>query len=119
MAEMDCRGWRNRTRDGTIKMPGREFRKFQTAGGGKLVLDQLNQSSAKIEISGAGSVKANGRVDDLKTEIEGSGDADFGQVTTHRAAGSPSKAQAPSGPKVPPTISKCISPAPAVSILTR
>ncbi|HWY64900.1 MAG TPA: DUF2807 domain-containing protein [Rhizomicrobium sp.] len=83
--EMDCRGWRNRTRDVAITLPGREFRKFQTAGGGRLILDQLNQSSAKIEISGAGSVKANGRVDDLKTEIEGSGDADFGQVTTRQA----------------------------------
>jgi hypothetical protein len=83
--ELDCRGWRERTRDLTITLPGREFRKFSTAGGGKLVLDQLNQSSLKIEIGGAGSVKANGRVDDLKLAIGGSGDADFSQITAREA----------------------------------
>jgi hypothetical protein len=83
--ELDCRGWRDRTRDLTITLPGREFRKFSTAGGGKLVLDQLNQSSLKIEIGGAGSVKANGRVDDLKLAIGGSGDADFSQITAREA----------------------------------
>lgn len=83
--ELDCRGWRDRTRDLTITLPGREFRRFATAGGGKLVLDKLNQSSAKIEIGGAGSVKANGRVDDLKMEIGGSGDADFAQLTARTA----------------------------------
>ena len=30
--EMDCRGWRDRTRDLTITLPGREFRKFAIAG---------------------------------------------------------------------------------------
>jgi hypothetical protein len=83
--EMNCRGWRNRTRDVAITLPGREFRKFQTAGGGSLVLDKLNQSSLRIEISGAGHVKANGRADDLKSEIEGSGDLDFDQFTSHQA----------------------------------
>jgi hypothetical protein len=83
--ELDCRGWRDRTRDLTITLPGREFRKFSTAGGGKLVLNKLNQSSAKIEIGGAGSVKANGRIDDLKAEIGGSGDVDFAQLTAHTA----------------------------------
>ena len=83
--EMNCRGWRNRTRDLAITLPGREFRKFQTAGGGSLVLDQLNQASARIEVSGAGRVKANGKVDDLKAEIEGSGDVDVSQFTAHQA----------------------------------
>jgi hypothetical protein len=83
--EMDCRGWRNRTRDLAITLPGREFRKFEIAGGGKLVLDRLDQTSATIEIAGAGNVRANGRVDDLKLEIGGSGDADFGQITAHTA----------------------------------
>ena len=83
--EMNCRGWRDRTRDVTITLPGREFRKFQTAGGGTLVLDKLNQSTARIEISGAGHVRANGRVDDLKAEIEGSGDVDMSEFTAHKA----------------------------------
>lgn len=83
--EMDCRGWRNRTRDVTITLPGREFREFTIAGGGKLVLDQLNQSSAEITIAGAGNVKANGRIDNLEMTIAGSGDADFDQLTARRA----------------------------------
>jgi len=80
--ELDCRGWHNRTTDLAITLPGREFRKFEIAGGGKMVLDALNQDSAKIEIAGAGSVKANGKVDDLKMEIAGSGDADFDRLTS-------------------------------------
>ncbi len=83
--EMDCRGWRNRTRDVTITLPGREFREFTIAGGGKLVLDKLNQSKAEITIAGAGNVKANGRIDNLEMTIAGSGDADFDQLTARRA----------------------------------
>ncbi|HTC83562.1 MAG TPA: DUF2807 domain-containing protein [Rhizomicrobium sp.] len=83
--EMDCRGWRDRTRDLAITLPGREFRKFEIAGGGKMVLDRLDQNSARIEIGGAGNVKVNGRVDDLILEIGGSGDAEFGQLTARTA----------------------------------
>jgi hypothetical protein len=83
--EMDCRGWRDRTRDLTITLPGREFRKFTIAGGGKLALDKLNQSSAEIQIAGSGKISANGRIDDLKTKIAGSGDADLDRLTVHQA----------------------------------
>jgi hypothetical protein len=79
--EMNCRGWRDRTRDLTMTLPGREFRKFQTAGGGKLILDQLNQSRLTIEVAGSGNIKANGRIDNLETKIAGSGDADLDQLT--------------------------------------
>jgi len=83
--EMDCQGWRDRTRDLTISLPGREFRKFTIAGGGKLALDKLNQSSAEIHIAGSGKISANGRIDDLKTKIAGSGDADLDRLTVHEA----------------------------------
>ena len=83
--EMDCRGWRDRTRDLTIILPGREFRKFTIAGGGKLALDKLNQSSAEIHIAGSGKISANGRIDDLKTKISGSGDADLDRLTVREA----------------------------------
>jgi multidrug efflux system membrane fusion protein len=65
------RGWSDRARDLTITLPGREFRKFTIAGGGKLALDKLNQSSAEIHIAGSGKISANGRIDDLKTKIAG------------------------------------------------
>jgi hypothetical protein len=83
--EMDCRGWRNRTRDVTITLPGREFREFTIASGGRLVLAKLNQSKAEITIAGAGNVNANGRIDDLEMTIAGSGDADFNQLTARKA----------------------------------
>lgn len=79
--EMDCRGWHKRTKELKIVLPGREFRKFGIAGGGNLVLDKLDQSRVKIEIAGSGSVKANGKIDDVQMEIAGSGDADFDQLT--------------------------------------
>jgi hypothetical protein len=83
--EMDCRGWRDRTKDVTLTLPGREFRKFDVGGSGNLILDKLNQSSLKIEIAGSGSVKANGKVDDLKIEVSGSGKAGLDQITAREA----------------------------------
>jgi hypothetical protein len=82
--ELDCRGWRDRTKDMTITLPGREFRKFELTGG-KLALDRLNQNEANIKIAGSGSVKANGGIDGLKLEIAGSGDADFNSLTARDA----------------------------------
>ncbi|HYS45186.1 MAG TPA: DUF2807 domain-containing protein, partial [Rhizomicrobium sp.] len=83
--QMDCRGWRNRTKELAITLPGREFRKFDIAGGGNLTLDKLDQASLKVEIAGSGSVKANGRVDDLNIEVAGSGKADLDQLTARQA----------------------------------
>ena len=83
--EMDCRGWRDRTKELAITLPGREFRKFDIAGGGNLILDKLDQSSLKIDIAGSGSVKANGRIDDLKIDVAGSGKADLDQITARQA----------------------------------
>lgn len=83
--EMNCRGWRGRQQDVAITLPGREFRKFEIAGGGKIILNKLKQDDLKIEIAGAGSVKADGAVDTFKIEIGGSGDADFGEVTAREA----------------------------------
>jgi hypothetical protein len=83
--EMDCRGWRSRTHDLAITLPGRDFRKFAILGGGSLTLDRLDQDDAKIEIDGAGDVKANGRIDNLKMTINGSGNADFDQLLSRQA----------------------------------
>jgi hypothetical protein len=83
--EMDCRGWRDRTRDLAITLPGRSFRKFAIFGGGNLALDRLDQDDAKIEIDGAGAVKANGRIGELKMTINGSGHGDFDQLVSRQA----------------------------------
>jgi Putative auto-transporter adhesin, head GIN domain len=83
--EMNCRGWRDRIRDLAITLPGRNFRKFAILGGGNLALDRLDQDNVKIEIDGAGDVKANGKIDDLKMTINGSGNADFDQLVSRQA----------------------------------
>ena len=83
--ELDCRGWHDRAKNLQITLPGREFRKFAIAGGGGLTLDGLNQTAATIKVEGSGKVRANGKVGDLKMEIEGSGDADFSQIVARHA----------------------------------
>jgi hypothetical protein len=72
---MSCRGvhWHHQRLD--ITLPGREFREFHIAGVADLDLQQLNQTTLKIEIAGSGDVTATGRLDDLKLEIAGRGDA--------------------------------------------
>lgn len=80
--ELDCRGWRSRTKDLEITLPGREFRKFGVAGTGGMTLDRLDQSRLEIEIAGTGSITATGKVDTVKIEIAGTGSADFGKVAS-------------------------------------
>jgi hypothetical protein len=72
---MHCRGshWHHQRLD--ITLPGREFREFHVAGVADMDLQQLNQTTLKIEIAGSGDVTATGKVDDLKLEIAGRGDA--------------------------------------------
>jgi Putative auto-transporter adhesin, head GIN domain len=84
--EMDCRGWHDRTKDLAITLPGREFRKFDIAGGGNLILDKLDQAGLKIDIAGSGSVRAQGRIDDLDIDVAGSGKADLNQITARQAS---------------------------------
>ena len=78
--EMDCRGWKERTQNIVVTLPGREFDKFGVSGG-HLVLDKLKQSYVSIAIGGSGHVKANGTVSDLKLAVGGSGDMDLDQIT--------------------------------------
>jgi len=85
MVEMDCHGWRSRTENVIITLPGREFRKFTLAGTGKLNLDHLSQPSLDMQVAGVATVKANGKVDDLRIEMAGVSKADFKQVTGEKA----------------------------------
>jgi len=83
--EMDCRGWRDRTGDITVTLPGREFRKFALNGGGDLTLNSLNQDDVSIAIGGAGKVRANGKLETIKLAIGGSGNMDLDQITARQA----------------------------------
>ena len=77
--DLDCRGWRDRDMI-KITLPGREFRKFGIAGRSDLTLNQVNQTKLRVEVAGTGTIKANGKVDDLDIKMAGIGHADFGKV---------------------------------------
>ena len=81
MIRLDCRGWRERDNAVAITLPGRKFEKFILTGTGKMNLDGLNQPNLRIEMAGVGTIKANGKVDDLEIKMAGVSRADFGQVT--------------------------------------
>lgn len=81
--ELDCRGWRDRTKDLVITLPGRRFDKFGVTGG-RLILDRLDQQRLSVAIAGSGKVQANGRIEDLKLSIAGSGEMDLDQITASR-----------------------------------
>ena len=86
--EMDCHGWRDRTRGITITLPGREFRKYAINGGGDLTLNNLNQSDVMIAIGGAGKVKASGKLETITLAIGGSGNMALDQISARKATAS-------------------------------
>jgi hypothetical protein len=79
--DLDCRGWRDRDQI-KLTLPGREFRKFAIAGRSDLVLEKMNQASVNIDIAGTGTVRAEGKIDDVDIRIAGVGHADFGKVAS-------------------------------------
>ena len=82
--ELDCRGWRDRTKDLNITLPGRSFDKFSVSGA-RLTIARLEQPSVKIEIAGSGKVQASGKLEDqIKMSIAGSGEMDLGEITARR-----------------------------------
>lgn len=79
--ELDCRGWRDRTRDVTIAFPGRSFENFGVTGG-RLTIDRLEQQRVSIGIAGGGKVQAaGGKFEDAHFSIAGAGEMDMGPVT--------------------------------------
>jgi hypothetical protein len=81
--ELDCN--RLFVRNLEITLPGQAFDSFTIAGGGQLHLQDLNQDKLKVVIAGSGTIKAEGKVDDIEVHIAGSGDADMGQVISSAA----------------------------------
>ena len=79
--ELDCRGWRDRDQI-KLTLPGREFRAFAIAGRSDLVLEKMNQASVKIDIAGTGTVRAEGKIDEVAIKIAGVGHADFEKVAS-------------------------------------
>lgn len=83
--ELDCRSWNWGDHALEITLPGRKFEKFGIAGSGKLELNDLDQREIRVSIAGSGSVKARGKVEEVRINIAGSGDADLGEVASEDA----------------------------------
>lgn len=81
--ELDCRGWRDRDQI-KLTLPGRNFRKFAIAGRSDLVMEKMNQASAQIEIAGTGTIRAEGRIEELQIKLAGVGHADFAKVVSRK-----------------------------------
>jgi uncharacterized protein YggE len=83
--ELNCdNSWHNRT-PVTIILPGQEFKKFSIHGSSQLVLQNLDQMMVKIDVSGSGSVKADGKVEHAEIRVSGSGDADLSKMKANIA----------------------------------
>jgi hypothetical protein len=78
--ELDCRGWRDRTADLVITLPGRKFDKFEVIGG-HLTLNGLNQPRVEADIAGSGKIQASGKLEEVKLAIAGSGEMNLDQLT--------------------------------------
>lgn len=83
--ELDCRSRNWGDHELEITLPGRRFEKFGIAGSGKLELNDLDQHDIRVSIAGSGSIKARGKVEDVRINIAGSGDADLGEVASEDA----------------------------------
>jgi hypothetical protein len=82
--ELDCRGWRDRTKDIVITLPGRSFEKFAVTGG-RLTVTRLEQPRVEIAIAGSGKVQASGKLeDDIELSIAGSGEMELGELSARR-----------------------------------
>lgn len=70
---LDCR-WSS-TRDLEITLPGQPFRRVNVSGSGKLNMENLNQPELALGISGSGTLRGQGSVEQLSVNISGSGNA--------------------------------------------
>jgi hypothetical protein len=79
--ELDCRGWRSRTKELALTLPGRIFTKFDVMGA-NLTIDKLDQDRVSLTIAGSGKLQANGKLtDNVRMTIAGSGEMNLGQIS--------------------------------------
>ena len=65
---LDCHGW-TAGRDLEITLPGRALRDIRIAGSGKLVMENVSQPDLDLRISGSGTVRAQGSVDQATIKV--------------------------------------------------
>jgi hypothetical protein len=79
---LTCHG---RTGSLEVILPGRPFQRIGIAGSGNLVMENLSQPELALNISGSGSMRAQGSVDRLTVRISGSGNARLGELAAKQA----------------------------------
>src|ERR1044072_7157811 len=83
---LDCRGW-TAGRDLEITLPGRAFRHIRVSGSGKLMMENVSQPDLDLRISGSGTVRAQGSVDQATIKVSGSGEARLGDRAVKHVKG--------------------------------
>jgi hypothetical protein len=64
-----------------VTLPGRRtFKNFALLGTGDVQLSGLSQPEVKLSIAGAGDIQADGKTDNLKVDVRGSGDLKLGDL---------------------------------------
>jgi Putative auto-transporter adhesin, head GIN domain len=65
-----------------VRITGPSLRSFGLKGSGSLVLKNIAQKRLEIDLYGSGSIRGQGRVEQLQVHIFGSGDTELGALTT-------------------------------------
>lgn len=63
-----------------ITLPGRPFNRVGVAGSADIIMENVSQSELNVDISGSGSLRADGSSDHVAVTIAGSGDADLAKL---------------------------------------
>lgn len=71
-------------RDLDITLPGRAFRAVTISGSGKLIMQDIDQPSLDLAISGSGSMRAQGASERVRISIAGAGNAKLAELTIKR-----------------------------------
>ncbi|MGR9044740.1 MAG: head GIN domain-containing protein [Gammaproteobacteria bacterium] len=69
----------------TVELNGPVLTGLAMRGAGDIVLNDLNEESLRLELSGSGDVKADGRVKHLSVSLTGSSDVDAKNVDSEQA----------------------------------
>ena len=76
---LDCRGW-TAGRDLEITLPGRAFRRHRPFRIGQARDGECQPARPRLRISGSGTVRAQGSVDQATIKVSGSGEARLGDL---------------------------------------
>jgi len=83
LVSLDCNGNFHFNKDDRIDvtLPGRRtFKSFALLGTGDVQLSGLSQPEVKLSIAGAGDIRADGKTDNLKVDVRGSGNLKLGDL---------------------------------------